>query len=88
MLTQKIVGRRSTKKNDKGERVAGDKWLDGSLDKYAKDADIDFDEALAELQQVIANKVRERSDMAKSAQAAGDQTQQDNNDVDEMMKAL
>jgi len=88
VLTQKIVGRRSTKKNDKGERIDGDKWLDGSLDNYSKEAGIDFDEALAELQQAIANAVRLRSDMASNAQAAGDQTQQDNDDVDEMMKAL
>ena len=87
-LAAKIVGRRSTKKNDKGERVAGDKWIGGMLDKYAEATGTDLDEVLAELYAKVADDLRERRGMEASAQEAGDQTAQDNADVNEMLEKL
>ena len=87
-LAAKIVGRRSTKKNDKGERVAGDKWIGGMLDKYAEATGTDLDEVLAELYAKVADDLRERRDMEASAQEAGDQTAQDNADANEMLEKL
>jgi len=88
LLAAKIVGRRSTKKNEKGERVAGNKWIGGMLDKYAEATGTDLDEVLAELYAKIDDDLRERKDMEASAQEAGDQTAQDNADVNEMQKNI
>ena len=88
LLAAKIVGRRSTKKNEKGERVAGNKWIGGMLDKYAEATGTDLDEVLAELYAKVADDLRERRDMEASAQEAGDQTAQDNADANEMLEKL
>ena len=77
LVVEKIAGRRSTKKNEKGERVAGDKWLGG----------FSYDE-IEEFHTALEDALRARKDMAAAAQDAGDQTEQDNADVNEMTKNL
>jgi len=77
MAVEKIAGRRSTKKNDKGERVAGDKWLGG----------FSYDE-IEEFHAALEDAMRIRGEMEAAAQVAGDQVAEDNDDVNEMMNAL
>ena len=77
LAVEKIAGRRSTKKNDKGERVAGDKWLGGFT----------YDE-IEEFHTALADALRTRGEMEAAAQVAGDQTDQDNDDVNEMLEKL
>jgi len=77
LVVEKIAGRRSTKKNDKGERVAGDKWLGGFT----------YDE-IEEFHTALADALRTRGEMEAAAQLAGDQTDQDNDDVNEMLEKL
>lgn len=77
LVVEKIAGRRSTKKNDKGERVAGDKWLGG----------FSYDE-IEEFHTALTDALRTRGEMEAAAQEAGDQTDQDNADVNEMLEKL
>ena len=77
LVVEKIAGRRSTKKNEKGERVAGDKWLGG----------FSYDE-IEEFHTALADDLRTRGEMEAAAQEAGDQTDQDNADVNEMLEKL
>lgn len=77
LVVEKIAGRRSTKKNEKGERVAGDKWLGG----------FSYDE-IEEFHTALADALRTRGEMEAAAQEAGDQTDQDNADVNEMLEKL
>ena len=77
LAVEKIAGRRSTKKNEKGERVAGDKWLGG----------FSYDE-IEEFHTALADALRTRGEMEAAAQEAGDQTDQDNADVNEMLEKL
>ena len=77
LVVEKIAGRRSTKKNEKGERVAGDKWLSG----------FSYDE-IEEFHTALADALRTRGEMEAAAQEAGDQTDQDNADVNEMLEKL
>ena len=77
LVFEKIDGRRSTKKNEKGERVAGDKWLGG----------FSYDE-IEEFHNALADALRTRGKMEAAGQEAGDQTDQDNADVNEMLEKL
>ena len=77
LVVEKIAGRRSTKKNEKGERVAGDKWLGG----------FSYDE-IEEFHTALADALRTRGEMEAAAQEAGDQTDQDNADANEMLEKL
>ena len=77
LVVEKIAGRRSTKKNEKGERVAGDKWLGGFT----------YDE-IEEFHTALEDALRVRKGMGAAAQEAGDQTEQDNADVNEMQGNL
>ena len=77
LVVEKIAGRRSTKKNEKGERVAGDKWLGG----------FSYDE-IEEFHNALADALRTRGKMEAAGQEAGDQTDQDNADVNEMLEKL
>ena len=77
MVVEKIAGRRSTKKNEKGERVAGDKWRGGFT--YAQ---------IEEFHTALEDALRTRGKMEAAGQEAGDQTDQDNADVNEMIKNL
>ena len=77
LVVEKIAGRRSTKKNEKGERVAGDKWLGGF--SY---------EEIEEFHSALEDALRVRKDMEAAAQEAGDQTDQDNADANEMLEKL
>ena len=77
LVVEKIAGRRSTKKNEKGERVAGDKWLGG----------FSYDE-IEEFHTALADALRTRGEMEAAAQEAGAQTDQDNADVNEMLEKL
>ena len=77
LVVEKIAGRRSTKKNEKGERVPGDKWLGG----------FSYDE-IEEFHTALADALRTRGEMEAAAQEAGDQTDQDNADVNEMLEKL
>jgi len=77
LAVEKIAGRRTTKKNDKGERVAGDKWLGGF--SY---------EEIEEFHTALEDALRTRGKMEAAGQEAGDQTDQDNADANEMLKNL
>ena len=77
LAVEKIAGRRSTKKNEKGERVAGDKWLGGFT--YAE---------IEEFHVALEDALRTRGKMEAAGQEAGDQTDQDNADANEMLKNL
>lgn len=77
MAVEKIAGRRSTKKNDKGERVAGDKWLGGFT----------YDE-IEEFNTLLEDALRTRKEAEEKAAKAMDKTEEDNDDVNEMMNAL
>lgn len=77
LVVEKIAGRRSTKKNEKGERVAGDKWLGGF--SY---------EEIEEFHTALEDALRTRGKMEAAGQEAGDQTDQDNADVNEMLEKL
>ena len=77
LVVEKIAGRRSTKKNEKGERVAGDKWLGG----------FSYDE-IEEFHNALADALRTRGKMEAAGQEAGAQTDQDNADVNEMLEKL
>jgi hypothetical protein len=75
-IVQKIAGKRSTKKDDKGNRVDGDKWIGGM---EWEDIDALFGVGVGgELPVVgaLADALRLRSEMEKAAseaaQAAGD----------------
>ena len=77
LAVEKVVGRRSTKKDDKGNRVEGDSWLGGFT--Y---------EEIAEFQDKMADAMRVRAEMEAAAQEAGDKAQSDNDAVNEMMAQL
>ena len=70
-IVQKIAGKRSTKKDDKGNRVDGDKWIGGMA---WEDIDALFGVGVGgELPQVgkLADALRLRSEMEKATSAAG-----------------
>ena len=75
LVVEKIAGRRSTKKNDKGERVAGDKWLGGFT----------YDE-MEEFNTLLEDALRTRKEAEDKAAKAMDKTEQDNDDVNEMLE--
>jgi hypothetical protein len=77
LAVDKVAGKRSTKKDDKGNRVDGDKWLGG------------FDYAeIEEFQSLLADALRVRGEMEAAAQAAADKTQAENDAINEMTAQL
>ena len=77
LAVEKVAGKRSTKKDDKGNRVYGDKWLGG------------FDYAeIEEFQSLLADALRVRGEMEAAAQAAADKTQAENDAINEMTAQL
>jgi hypothetical protein len=77
LAVEKVAGKRSTKKDDKGNRVDGDKWLGG------------FDYAeIEEFQSLLADALRVRGEMEAAAQAAADKTQAENDAINEMTAQL
>jgi len=77
LAVDKVAGKRSTKKDDKGNRVDGDKWLGGF--EYAE---------IEEFQSLLADALRVRADMEAAAQQAADKTQAENDAVNEMTAQL
>lgn len=77
LAVEKVAGKRSTKKDDKGNRVDGDKWIGGFT----------YDE-IEEFQTALTDALRVRADMEAAAQVAGDQTQADNEAVNAMTAQL
>tara|TARA_R100000329_G_scaffold131089_1_gene110300 strand:- start:163 stop:834 length:672 start_codon:yes stop_codon:yes gene_type:complete len=77
LAVDKVAGKRSTKKNNKGERIDGDKWLGGFT----------YDE-IEEFQSVLANALRVRGEMEAAAQEAADKAQAENDAVNEMTAQL
>jgi len=77
LAVDKVAGKRSTKKDDKGNRVDGDKWLGG----------FSYDE-LDEFQSLLADALRVRSEMEAAAQAAADKAQAENEAINEMTAQL
>jgi len=77
LAVDKVAGKRSTKKDDKGKRIDGDKWLGGFT----------YDE-IEEFQTALTDALRVRADMEAAAQVAGDQTQADNEAVNAMTAQL
>ena len=86
LIVDKIVGKRSTKKDADGNRVAGDKWIGGLGEKGQTE-----DEFLAivdTLKHELENALRERASMRQASQIAGDVTQSENEAVDAMIDQL
>lgn len=77
LAVEKVAGKRSTKKDDKGNRIDGDKWIGGFT----------YDE-IEEFRTALDDALRVRADMEAAAQAAGDQTQADNDAVNAMTAQL
>ena len=77
LAVDKVAGKRSTKKDDKGNRVGGNKWLGGF--EYAE---------IEEFQSLLADALRVRADMEAEAQKAADKTQAENDAVNEMTAQL
>jgi len=77
LAVDKVAGKRSTKKDDKGNRIDGDKWLGG------------FDYAeIEEFQSLLADALRVRGEMEAAAQAAADKAQAENDAINEMSAQL
>lgn len=93
LLIEKVVGKPSTKKDDNGDRVTGDAWLDpkwsGSTDGDNKpeltDEDIEFFKA--RLDDAIALRAQFKANMAAAA-ASNDQAASDDADANEMLDQL
>jgi len=78
LAVDKVAGKRSTTKDNKGNRVAnGNKWLGGF--EYAE---------IEEFQSLLADALRVRADMEAAAQQAADKTQAENDAVNEMTAQL
>lgn len=77
LAVDKVAGKRSTKKDDKGNRIDGDKWLGG----------FSYDE-IEEFQSLLADALRVRGEMEAAAQAAADKAQAENDAVNEMTAQL
>jgi hypothetical protein len=77
LAVEKVVGRRSTKKDSKGKRIDGDAWLGGFT----------YDEIEAFRDQ-MADALRVRGDMEAAAQAAADKAQAENEAVNAMTAQL
>ena len=77
LAVDKVAGRRSTKKDDKGNRVDGDKWLGG----------FSYDE-IEEFQSLLADALRVRGEMETAAQEAADKAQAENEAINEMTAQL
>jgi hypothetical protein len=77
LAVEKVAGKRSTKKDDKGNRIDGDKWIGGFT----------YDE-IEEFRTALDDALRVRADMEAAAQVAGDQTQADNDAVNAMTAQL
>ena len=78
LAVDKVAGKRSTTKDDKGNRVPnGNKWLGGF--EYAE---------IEEFQSLLADALRVRADMEAAAQQAADKTQAENDAVNEMTAQL
>jgi len=77
LAVDKVAGKRSTKKDDKGNRIDGDKWLGG------------FDYAeIEEFQSLLADALRVRGEMEAAAQEAADKAQAENEAINEMTAQL
>jgi len=77
LAVEKIVGRRSTGKGDKGKRVEGDKWLGGFT--Y---------EEIDEFTMMMADQLEVRRAMEAAAQEAADKVDADNESANEMLDQL
>ena len=77
LAVEKVAGKRSTKKDDKGNRIDGDKWLGG----------FSYDE-IEEFQSALADALRVRGEMEAAAQEAADKVQAENDAVNEMTAQL
>ena len=77
LAVEKVAGRRSTKKDDKGNRVDGDKWIGG----------FSYDE-IEEFQSLLADALRVRGEMETAAQEAADKAQAENEAINEMTAQL
>ena len=77
LAVDKVAGKRSTKKDDKGKRIDGNKWLGG----------FSYDE-IEEFQTALADALRVRGEMEAAAQEAGDKTKAENDAVNEMTAQL
>ena len=77
LAVDKVAGKRSTKKDDNGERIDGNKWLGG----------FSYDE-IEEFQSALADALRVRGEMEAAAQEAADKTQAENDAVNEMTAQL
>ena len=77
LAVDKVAGKRSTKKDNKGNRVEGDKWLGGFT----------YDE-IEEFQSLLADAMRVRGEMEAAAQEAADKAQAENEAINEMTAQL
>lgn len=77
LAVEKIVGRRSTKKDEKGNRIDGDKWVGGFT--Y---------EEIEEFTMLMADTMEVRRAMEAAAQEAADKVDADNESANEMLDQL
>ena len=77
LAVDKVAGKRSTKKDNKGNRIEGDKWLGGFT----------YDE-IEEFQSLLADAMRVRGEMEAAAQEAADKAQAENEAINEMTAQL
>jgi len=77
LAVEKIVGRRSTKKDEKGNRIDGDKWIGGFT--Y---------EEIEEFTMLMADTMEVRRAMEAAAQEAADKVDADNESANEMLDQL
>ena len=86
LLVDKLVGKRSTKKDADGNRVDGDKWI-GGLGEKDQTEDV-FLAIVDTFKNELENALRVRADMRQGSQTAGDITQSENEAVDAMINQL
>jgi len=88
LLVEKIVGRRSQKKDADGNPYDGDKWIGGIGSKDKDQTEDDFLAKIELLKDGIEDAMRERASMRQAGQVAGDVTKAENEAINAMTAQL
>lgn len=86
LIVDKIVGKRSTKKDADGKRIDGDKWIGGLGEK--DQTEDQFLAIVETLKNELEDALRLRASMKQASQIAGDVTQSENDAVNAMTAQL
>ena len=86
LIVDKIVGKRSTKKDADGNRIDGDKWIGGLGEK--DQTEDQFLAIVETLKNEMEDALRLRASMKQASQIAGDVTQSENDAVNAMTAQL